>query len=105
MSKTILNRISFAISLAFFAAAAFAQPITLAVDATEAPRGLLHARLTIPVAAGPRTLFYPQWIPGEHGPTGPLAGLVNVQVRANGQRVAWQRDPVQMYAMNLDVPA
>ena len=46
---------------------------------TDAPRKILHAMLSIPVQPGPLTLVYPQWIPGEHGPTGPidnLAGLV-----------------------------
>jgi len=45
--------------------------ITLSVDATEAPRKILHARLTIPATPGVLTLDYPKWIPGEHGPTGP----------------------------------
>src|SRR6266540_4009360 len=47
-------------------------PIKLSVDITEAPRKILHARLAIPTKAGPQTLFYPKWIPGEHGPTGPI---------------------------------
>jgi hypothetical protein len=42
------------------------SPITIVVDATEAPRKILHARLTIPIAkAGPLTLLCPKWIPGE----------------------------------------
>ena len=51
------------------------RPITLDVDAREAPTGILRARMTLPVAAGPLTLRYPQWIPGEHGPTGPINSL------------------------------
>src|SRR5687767_13007993 len=89
----------------FVAAVALAQPMTLAVDATDAARGILHSRMTIPVAAGPATLLYPKWIPGEHGPTGPLANLVNVQITAGGQRIAWQRDPLEMYALHIEVPA
>ena len=32
------------------------QPLVLSVDATEAPRKLLHARLVIPAPPGPLTL-------------------------------------------------
>jgi len=78
---------------------------TLAVDATEAPRQIIHARLTLPVAAGPLTLLYPKWIPGEHGPTGPLADLTGLRFRAGDATLAWRRDPVDMYALHLDVPA
>ncbi len=61
-------------------AAAAARPITLAVDASEAPRHILHARMVIPARPGPLTLRYPKWIPGEHAPTGPIqlrAGCVS----------------------------
>src|SRR6185369_10281331 len=40
--------------------------IHLNVDATDAPRRLIHVQLNIPASAGPMTLLYPQWIPGEH---------------------------------------
>jgi predicted metalloprotease with PDZ domain len=78
--------------------------ITLAVDATEAPRNLLHARLVVPAAAGPMTLFYPEWIPGEHGPTGPIVNLAGLKITANGKPLAWRRDEVDMYAFHVDVP-
>src|SRR5580704_5301082 len=42
-------------------------PIQLTVDAREAPRGIFHSHMVMPVSAGPLTLFYPEWIPGEHG--------------------------------------
>src|SRR5262245_28744883 len=46
--------------------------ITLNVDATDTTRQILHATLTFPVRPGAFTLLYPKWIPGEHGPTGPI---------------------------------
>jgi len=49
-----------------------ANPMTVLLDARQASRGLMFAHLTIPVRPGPLTLVYPKWIPGEHGPTGPL---------------------------------
>ena len=78
--------------------------IMLAVDATDAPRNLFHARLVIPVSAGPLTLFYPEWIPGEHGPTGPIVDLAGLKITANGKPLAWRRDDVDMYPFHLDVP-
>ncbi|MBI3539057.1 MAG: M61 family peptidase [Candidatus Eisenbacteria bacterium] len=79
--------------------------MTLAVDATEAPRGLLHARLTVPVAAGRVTLVYPKWLPGEHGPTGPITDLVGFAFAGGGHALAWARDTVDMYAFHITVPA
>ena len=84
-----------------------AQPhrATLTVDARDAPRRILHAQLSMPVAPGPLTLRYPKWIPGEHGPTGPIVDVAGIVVRANGKVVAWRRDDVDLYALRLDVPA
>lgn len=82
-----------------------AQTITLRVDATTAPTNVYHAHLTFPVTAGPLTLYYPKWIPGEHGPTGPINGLTGIRFRANGQTVSWTRDPLEMFAFRVDVPS
>jgi predicted metalloprotease with PDZ domain len=79
--------------------------IRLEVDAREAPRKILHAKLTIPAAPGPLTLLYPKWLPGEHGPTGPIADLAGVRITAGGRAIPWTRDPVEMYALHCDVPA
>jgi predicted metalloprotease with PDZ domain len=74
------------------------------VDVTDAPRKILHAQLTIPVKPGPVTLLYPEWIPGEHGPTGPIVDMAGLVITANGQQLAWVRDDVNMYAFHLTVP-
>src|SRR5713101_2265444 len=81
------------------------SPITLSVDATEAPRKFFHARMTMPAAPGPMTLVYPKWIPGEHGPTGPIIDLAGLKISAGGKNIAWRRDDVDMYAFHFDVPA
>jgi hypothetical protein len=63
------------------------SPIALTVDATEAPRRVLHAKLHIPAAPGALTLLYPKLIPGEHGPTGPIqnvAGISSVKYAPSG---------------------
>ena len=78
--------------------------ITLAVDATEAPRKILHAKLTIPVEPGTLTLVYPKWIPGEHGPTGPLTDVAGLRFMAAGKPLRWERDLVDMHAVSCVVP-
>ena len=86
-------------------AAPAGRPIRLAVDATGAPRRILHARLEIPVLPGPLTLVYPKWIPGNHAPSGPIADLTGLRLSANGKPLAWERDAVDMYAFHCTVPA
>jgi predicted metalloprotease with PDZ domain len=84
---------------------ASAQSIRLFVDLSDAPRNIYHSRLTMPVKPGPLTLVYPKWIPGNHRPAGPIANVAGVKMEAGGQTLAWQRDPVDMYAFHVDVPA
>jgi predicted metalloprotease with PDZ domain len=89
------------------AASALAQnkPIALNVDATDAPRKILHARMRIPAQPGPLTLLYPKWLPGEHSPSGPITDLVAVSMSAAGKPVLWRRDADDMFAFHLEVPA
>jgi predicted metalloprotease with PDZ domain len=82
-----------------------APHIILSVDATEAPRKIFHARLTIPATAGTMTLYYPKWIPGEHGPTGPIQDLTGLHFTANGQPLQWRRDLVDGWTFHVEVPA
>ena len=79
-------------------------PIRLDVDATHAPQKILHAHLTMPVHPGSLTLYYPEWIPGEHMPDGPLTNLAGLQFSANGQKLPWRRDLVDMYSLHLQIP-
>ena len=81
------------------------EPVKLAVDATDVTRRLIHARLTFAVKPGDFRLQYPEWIPGEHGPTGPIADLVGLKVTAGGKSLTWHRDSVDMYGFHIDVPA
>jgi len=79
--------------------------ITMSVDATDAPRKIFHARLTIPAAPGSLTLYYPKWIPGEHGPTGPIEDLTGLKFSANGHELKWRRDLLDGWAFHVEVPA
>jgi predicted metalloprotease with PDZ domain len=89
------------------ASAAFAQktPITITADLSEAPRRLFHAEIDLPVKPGPATFITPQWIPGNHAPTGPVSQIVGVVFTANGQTLKWRRDDVNLYEFHLDIPA
>jgi len=89
----------------FLANVAGAQSIQLSVDLSDAPRNIYHSQLTIPVKPGPLTLVYPEWIPGNHRPAGPIANVTGIKMEANKQTLAWQRDPIDMYAFHVDVPA
>jgi predicted metalloprotease with PDZ domain len=84
---------------------ALPQTISLHVDAKDAPRRVFHVKLTMPAKPGPMTLLYPEWIPGEHMPDGPIVQMVGLQIKAAGQTVPWKRDSVNMYTFHVDVPA
>ena len=81
-----------------------ANPETLVLDARNVGRGLMTSTMRIPVKPGPFTFVYPEWTPGEHGPTGPLSNLSQIKVSANGQPLEWQRDRLDMFAFHVDVP-
>jgi predicted metalloprotease with PDZ domain len=61
--------------------------------------------MTIPVAPGPFTIDYPQWIPGHHSATGPLSGMSELRITTNGAPLRWRRDQVDLFAFHVDVPA
>src|SRR5690606_36355287 len=85
---------------------AYPGVIRLDVDATDIDRRVVQVRQTIPVSGpGPLVLFYPQWIPGHHGPVGPVANVGGLTFTANGQRLEWVRNTVQPWAYQIEVPA
>jgi predicted metalloprotease with PDZ domain len=79
--------------------------ISIAVDATSAPRKIFHAKLKIPAAAGDLTLYYPKWIPGEHAPDGPIVDLAGLKFSAGGKPLKWRRDLLDGFTFHVDVPA
>ncbi|HUA99835.1 MAG TPA: hypothetical protein VMA34_15995 [Terracidiphilus sp.] len=99
---------SFACALAilctFGAFAQSAETISLTVDATKTPEKLLYMHETLPVKAGPMTIYYPKWIPGEHGPDGPIMDLTGLKFTADGKAVPWTRDLLDVFTFHVDVP-
>lgn len=81
--------------------------MTLAIDATDVLRGIYRVRQTIPVVPGTRslTLLYPSWLPGHHAPRGPISQIAGLTITAGGQTINWRRDPVNVNAFHLDLPA
>ena len=80
-------------------------PLVLQVDAARVPQRILHAELTLPVTPGPLRLVYPRYIPGEHGPTGPIDQLAGLVIHGAGRIIPWRRDPEDMYALDVVVPS
>ncbi len=79
--------------------------VAIHVDASDTRQGIFRVHETIPVQAGALTLLYPEWIPGNHSPTGPIAMLAGLALSADGKPIRWKRDPYDVYAFHLEVPA
>jgi predicted metalloprotease with PDZ domain len=75
------------------------------VDASDIERRILSVHETLPVRpGGPVVLFFPQWLPGNHSPTGRVDKLAGLTIRANGTHLEWRRDVVDVFAFHVDVP-
>ena len=80
--------------------------LQLAVDATDTQRGIIHVHETIPLAhGGPQVVYYPEWLPGNHSPSGPIQQVAGLFFHAGAATVSWSRDPANVFAFHLDVPA
>ena len=79
--------------------------LKLSVDATDLDHRIFRVHEEVPVQPGALTLLYPQWVPGNHSPRGPIEKLAGLSITGNGQPVDWKRDPGEVHAFHLDVPA
>ena len=82
----------------------FAGTVSLSVDLTNVNHRVLNVHETIPVKPGEITLLYPEWLPGTHSPSNPVANMAGLVATADGRRVSWLRDRVNMWAFHIDVP-
>jgi predicted metalloprotease with PDZ domain len=78
-------------------------PIQVTADLSDAARKLFHAEFDFPVKAGPLVLTAVKWIPGTHGPNGPIDNITGIVFTANGQTLAWRRDDVDLYQFHLTI--
>ena len=80
--------------------------IELTLDATDTVRRIFRVHEHIPVAsAGDLVLLYPKWLPGNHSPSGQINKVAGLVVTADGRRLPWVRDPVDVYGFHIEVPA
>jgi predicted metalloprotease with PDZ domain len=109
MRRTWITGVALAAMNLFLSANVHAQtkagPIRLVVDASQAAQKILHAHLEIPVTPGPLTLYYPEWIPGEHMPDGPIIEVAGLKFSGAGKTIPWRRDLVEMFSIHLTIPA
>jgi len=78
----------------------------LKVDATDLDQNIFVVSQTIPVSkAGPMTLLFPAWLPGNHAPRGQIEKVAGLAIKAGGKTLTWKRDPVDVFAFHIDVPA
>ena len=83
----------------------FPGTIRLHVDATDIQRRMFRIKETIPVPqAGDFVLLYPKWLPGNHSPSGQISKVAGLVVTANGKRLEWVRDTLDVYAFHVPVP-
>ena len=87
----------------------FPGTLRLHVDTTDTLHGVFKVEETIPVppdlAGKKMALLFPKWLPGKHAPRGEIEKLAGLDIRAGGQLLRWQRDPVDVYAFWVEVPA
>ena len=78
--------------------------ISLLVDATGVNDRVFSVHETIPIKGRNITLLYPEWLPGTHSPSNPVAELAGLLVTASGKRIPWVRDQVNVYAFHVEAP-
>jgi len=79
--------------------------IHLTVDASDLEHRVVRVHESITGVGADTVLLFPKWLPGNHGPTGPLDRLAGLTVAANGSKLEWTRDTVDVYAFHVAVPA
>jgi predicted metalloprotease with PDZ domain len=83
---------------------AYPGEIHLAVDASDVDRRIVHVHETLSGVGAGTVLLYPKWLPGTHAPEGPIDRLAGLRITAQGTKVSWTRDPVDVYAFRLHPP-
>jgi predicted metalloprotease with PDZ domain len=84
---------------------AYGGEIELKVDAGDTNHRVLRVHETL-TGVGPDTVLqYPKWLPGTHAPEGTIDRLGGIRISAGGTPVTWKRDPVDVFALRLNLKA
>jgi predicted metalloprotease with PDZ domain len=104
--RAFVTALGFALTVASmaFAGSRPTPVMSLLVDETQEARRIAFVHEEIRVHPGPLALAYPKWIPGEHGPTGPIAQLAEIRIHFENASVPWTRDPDDIYTIHVNVP-
>ena len=90
-----------------------AQTTKISVDATDSRPPPVSRQDDYAGEAGAAFAALSEWIPGEHGPTGPITDLVNIRITANGAadslasrpgghvRLSWSRFPQGVNSIDI----
>ena len=80
-----------------------ANRLQVTLDATEISRNLIHSTITLEADSDTLTLLYPKWLPGMHGPCGPIENLAGFKAfDGSGSPLLWERDytdPFRFYVL------
>jgi predicted metalloprotease with PDZ domain len=85
----------------------YVGPVQLTVDLSNNNDRVVHVHEDFPVEKNVKelVLLYPEWIPGNHSPTGPISRLAGIITTVDGSRVQWVRDQINVYAFHVPIPA
>lgn len=82
----------------------------IAIDASDLARKLITAEMTIPIGESATdrkvAIWYPKWVPGSHGPGGPIANLAGLKVTdPSGRSLDWERSGGEVFRFEVSAPA
>ena len=80
---------------------AYPGEMRITADMSDLERRIVHVHESLSGIDGKTVLLYPQWLPGNHAPQGPIDRIAGLRISANGAPVAWARDPVEVYAFHV----
>jgi predicted metalloprotease with PDZ domain len=82
---------------------AYGGEIQLKVDASDTRQRIVRVHETLSGVGPDTVLLYPKWLPGTHAPEGTIDRLGGIRISANGAPVTWKRDPVDVFALRLNL--
>ena len=84
---------------------AFPGELHVSVDMSDFARRIVHVRERLSGIDSDTVLLYPKWLPGAHAPEGTLDKFAGLRIEAGGTPVSWTRDPLDVFAFHVHVPA